>query len=410
MSLNPGDIIGGHYRIKSHLGSGGFGSTYLAEDMNLPNEPERVVKEITPLSNDPWVLQEAEERFRNEAIALYRLGKHPQIPQLFGYFQENGIFYLVQEFIEGQPLSEQLIPDRQLNEEEVIELLRGILEILQFVHQQGVIHRDIKPSNLIQREQDGKIVLIDFGAVKEISTLEVTSPGQVTPTKSIGTPGYMGAEQLCGQPRPNSDVYAAGIIGIQAITGLNPQDLPSDRQTCEIIWRYSIPGRPMVQVSDRLATVLDKMVRYHFSNRYESADAVLRDLTVPGPTLPPRPESSTWELLLQAVFVGSGNWLLAMTLVSFLGTVWISPTFWLLILGCLIFLFFAKISSLLAKIRLFIIAVMASTATFILSIQIIPSWYSTRFWPQVLVVVVLLALLSGLFAFILLFLTERFSR
>lgn len=249
MCLNPRDIVGGRYRIKCQLGSGGFGSTYLAEDIYLPNEPERVVKQIIPLSNEPSVLQEAEERFNNEAIALHRLGTHPQIPQLFGRFQENGKFYLVQEFIEGQPLSEKLIPGKQLNEEEVIELLRGILEIIKFVHQQRVIHRDIKPSNLIQRQQDGKIVLIDFGAVKEISTLAVTSQGQVTPTISIGTPGYMAAEQLHGQPKYNSDVYAIGIIGILAITGLGPKELLSDTKTCEIVWRYSIPGQPVIQVS-----------------------------------------------------------------------------------------------------------------------------------------------------------------
>lgn len=401
MSLNPGNIIGGHYRIKSQLGSGGFGSTYLAGDMYLPNEPERVVKEITPPSNEPSVLQEAKERFNNEANTLYRLGTHPQIPQLFGYFQENGKFYLVQEFIEGQPLSEKLIPGRQLNEEEVIELLRGILEIIKFVHQQRVIHRDIKPSNLIQREQDGRLVLIDFGAVKEISTLAVTSPGQVTPTIPIGTPGYMAAEQRHGQPRCNSDVSAIGIIGIQAITGLNPTDFLADPKTAEIIWRYSIPGQPMVQVSDWLATVLDKMVRFHFKQRYQSADAVLQAL---GPL---KQESSTWELLRQAAITGSGSWLLAMTLVSFLGTVWISSAFWLLISGGLIFGFFTKNCSVVKKLRFFVIAVIATGATYFVFPQIFQLLYDKNIWQQVLLIVLLLTIFSGLFAFVLLFISKK---
>lgn len=416
MCLNPGDIIGGHYRIKGQLGRGGFGSTYLAEEMHLPNNPERVVKEITPSSNDPCVLQEAEKRFNKEALALYCLGTHPQIPQLFERFQENGKFYLVQELISGQPLSEELTPGRQLNEEKVIELLQGILEVLKFVHQQEVIHRDIKPSNLIRRKQDGKIVLIDFGAVKEISTLAVTYPGKVTPTASIGTEGYMPAEQAYGQPKYNSDVYAVGMIGIQAIMGLNPKNLSSDKDTGEIIWRYSIPGKPMVQVSDSLATVLDKMVRYHFSDRYQSADDVLQALddvlqasTVQKPPPPLKQESSTWELLRQAAIAGSGSWLLAMTLVSFIVTVWISAALWLLISGYLIFGVFAKNSSILKKIWLFITAVIATGATFFLLPQNFHNWIIIKAWSKVLLVVVLLAIVSGLFAFIILVISQSFN-
>lgn len=427
MCLNPGDIIGGHYRIQNQLGRGGFGSTYLAEELHLPNNPVRVVKEIIPLSNNPCVLQEAEIRFHREAIALHDLGTHPQIPQLFERFQENGKFYLVQEFIEGQPLSEILIPGRRLNEEEVVELLRGILEVLRFVHQRArpVIHRDLKPSNLIQRQQDRKIVLIDFGAVKEISTLDVTSSGEVTPTVAIGTPGYMPAEQLKGHPSYSSDIYAVGIIGIQAITGLNPNDLLSAPRTGEIILRYRLPDQPEVKVSNRLATVLDTMVRYHFKDRYQSVDAVLLALAniMPSPRpkpsvwnllrqaaiMPsPRPEPSTWNLLRQAAIIGSCGWLLAMLLFRFLETVWISAALWLLISGGLIFGAFAR-SSVVKTLRLFVIAVIATRVTYFVLPPNSPFWNSNDTSLQLLLVVVLLlASLSGLFAFILLFISKKY--
>ncbi len=222
MCLNPGDIIGGHYQIDRELGNGGFGRTYLAKEMRLPNNPLCVVKEIKPLSNDPSVLQDVEERFNREANALYYLGKHDQVPQLFGYFEEKGRFYLVQQYIEGHDLSQELTVGRQLSEDESIDLLKGILEVLKVVHEQNIIHRDIKPSNLIRRKQDGKIVLIDFGAVKEISTLAVNPSGQVGTTKVIGTQGYMPLEQARSRPQLSSDIYAVGMIGIQAVTGRNP--------------------------------------------------------------------------------------------------------------------------------------------------------------------------------------------
>lgn len=213
MSLNLGDFLGQYYKIVRKLGQGGFASTYLAQNTALPGDPLWVVKEITPKPNDPSVLQKAKERFEQEAQALYRLGQHPQIPQLAQRFQENEKFYLVQEFIEGQPLNDILTPDNKLSEREVVELLRDILEVVKVVHEYKVIHRDITPSNLIRRKQDGKIVLIDFGAVKEISTLAVTSSGQISVTEAIGTAGYMPAEQFNCHPRFNSDIYAVGMIG-----------------------------------------------------------------------------------------------------------------------------------------------------------------------------------------------------
>ncbi|MBE9093978.1 bifunctional serine/threonine-protein kinase/ABC transporter substrate-binding protein [Tychonema sp. LEGE 07203] len=278
MCLNPGDILRDRYRIIDELGEGGFARTYTAKDLVSPENPLCVVKEIgSPQSSDLRVLEEAQQQFKNEVNSLKLLDKCPHIPALINSFIENKKFYLIQEYIEGNPLNKEVVSLRQFQESEVIDLLLDILSVLDFVHSQGIIHRDIKPSNLIRRQLDGKIVLIDFGAVKGISNLAIEG-GKITQTRAIGTEGYMPAEQWKNQPRVNSDIYAVGIIGIQAIAGLDIEDLFYDKKTGELVWHYSTDDRPMVQISDKLEKVLNKMVRYHFNDRYQSAAEVLQDL------------------------------------------------------------------------------------------------------------------------------------
>lgn len=263
----------GRYKIVRNLGKGGFGETYLAEDRDLPGNPHCVVKRLKPQLTAPLALQVARRLFDTEAQVLYRLGNHDQIPRLLAHFEENQEFYLVQEFIDGNDLSKELTAGRQWSEEQVIAFLQDLLQILEFVHQQNVIHRDIKPANLIKRASDGKIVLIDFGAVKELSTLVANTEGQTIATVAIGTPGYMPSEQNSGNPKFSSDIYAVGTICIQAFTGISALLLPKDADTSEIIWH------DLVQVSPQLADILDKMVCYDFRQRYQSASEVLQALT-----------------------------------------------------------------------------------------------------------------------------------
>lgn len=284
MCLNPGDILRDRYQIIDTLGEGGFATTYKACDLKQPGNPLCVVKEIKPpQSTDPLVWQEANQRFQREVAALRRLGHHSRIPEYYESFlpdRENKNFYLIQEYIEGNPLSQELAIGPQWSEEKTVAFLRDILEILSFVHQNCVIHRDIKPSNLIRRKNDGKIVLIDFGAVKEISSLEITESGR-TQTRTIYTAGYAPPEQMHGNPQFCSDIYAAGIVAIQAITGLRPDlDLLLHPQGYTV-WHYSTPNRPMVKISRQLETVLNKMVIYNFAKRDRSAVEVLQDLNWP---------------------------------------------------------------------------------------------------------------------------------
>ncbi|NET44623.1 serine/threonine-protein kinase [Okeania sp. SIO2B3] len=262
-------ILRHRYKIISELGKGGFVTTYLAVDLDLPDRPQCVVKQLTPSDPRPQVFQVAKSLFDKEAKILHRLGKHEQIPRLFAYFEEGGQFYLVQEFIEGNDLTNEIYPGKKISEKQAIKLLAEILEVLKYVHEENVIHRDLKPQNIMRRKSDGKIVLIDFGAVKEIKGLTVIRGGQTSITIAVGTPGYMPMEQAAGQPKFCSDIYAVGIMAIEALTGVDVNQFSKDTSTGEIIWK------DRVNVSDDLGRVLDKMVLYDWRDRYHSIALLL---------------------------------------------------------------------------------------------------------------------------------------
>ncbi|MEH1872197.1 serine/threonine-protein kinase [Nostoc sp.] len=255
------------FEIVKHLGSGGSGDTYLAVDLDLPGRPYCVVKHFQPKDTNPAVLPIAKSLFDREAEVLYQLGNnHDQIPRLFAHFNEDGDFYLVQEFIDGNALTQEIVAGEPLSENAVLNLLKEILEVLSFVHENNIIHRDIKPQNLMRRHFDQKIVLIDFGSIKRIGALGAGL------TISVGTPGYMPSEQAKGKPKLCSDIYAVGMIGIQALTGLIPEQLQEDPNSGELLWR------DQAQVSDALANILDTMVCDRYSQRYQSAAEALQAL------------------------------------------------------------------------------------------------------------------------------------
>jgi eukaryotic-like serine/threonine-protein kinase len=293
--------LGGRYKIISQLGVGGFGRTFLAEDLHLPGNPECVIKQLKPQINSDDTLQMARRCFNTEAEVLYQLGIHDQIPRLLAHFEERQEFYLAQEFIEGEPLTKELMEGKPWTENQVLFFLKDILPILAFVHQQQVIHRDLKPSNLIRRRSDRRIVLIDFGAVKQVGTQNLDpEQGLTNITISIGTQGYMPNEQIAGKPRFSSDIYAIGILSIQALTGIHPRHLGEDLEG-EIAWRHYVPD-----LNSALSDVLERMVRYDFRERYPTAVEALEALepipmTVQDPLLlfplpsapnPPKPEPS----------------------------------------------------------------------------------------------------------------------
>jgi phosphate transport system substrate-binding protein len=278
-SHNSEKPLGGRYKIIQQLGAGSFSQTFTAEDLHLPNRPRCVIKQLKTQfeSDEDW--QIARRLFDTEAEVLYKLGNHDQIPHLLAHFEEDQNFYLAQELIVGQPLDQLLAEKPVWTQAEVVALLQDLLGVLAFVHRQGIIHRDIKPSNLIRRQQDGRIVLIDFGAVKQLSLgVSDTKSGKMDLTISIGTQGYAPAEQLAGEPCLSSDVYAVGMVAIRALTGVHPKNLKKDLCTHEEFqwWQQGM------SVCPELAIFLNCMVRYDYHERYSTANealAVLRRIS-----------------------------------------------------------------------------------------------------------------------------------
>ncbi len=251
----------GHYRIIQNLGRGGFSETFLAKDIDLPGNPYCVVKLLKPMFiQHPQALETAARLFEREAQVLYRLGNHNQIPRLLAHFEENQEFYLVQEYISGTVLSKELTNGEKWTQNQAIEFLQDVLQILEFVHKENVIHRDIKPANLIRRHLDRKIVLIDFGAVKEITNMMENAQG----VTRIGTRGFMPNEQENGNTQFNSDIFALGMTCIQGLTRVALETLP---RSPEIIWNQQ-------GINPQFAAILDKMIRNDYRQRYQSVSEV----------------------------------------------------------------------------------------------------------------------------------------
>jgi serine/threonine protein kinase, bacterial len=262
------------YRVLQALGQGGFGATFLAKDESLPGTPHCVIKQLRPATTSFHVLQMARDLFQREAKTLGKIGNHPQIPRLLDYFETNREFYLVQEYVSGSTLQQEVKRSGPFNEAGIKQFLSEILPLMQYVHSQQVIHRDLKPANMIRRSQDKKLVLIDFGAVKDqVSPILSTASEQTALTAyAIGTPGYAPPEQMAMRPVYASDIYALGVTCLYLLTGKSPKDMAYDPATGELVWRN------LVHVSDHFAEVLKKMLEVSVRHRYQNATEVLRAL------------------------------------------------------------------------------------------------------------------------------------
>lgn len=265
-----GSLLDGRYKIVKPLGSGGFARTYLAQDTRIPKHPYCVVKKLHPSDTQPDIVAIATRLFKAEAESLAELGAHPQIPQLYAYFSQCDDFYLVQEFVEGRELEEEM--SLPWTFESLQDFLIQLLQILEFVHSKGVIHRDIKPQNILRRSRDNQFVLIDFGAIKEVSQAALKNSALITPSVAVGTSGYMSPEQGQGKPRPSSDIYSLGIIAMEIITGKRLKEIPEDKKTGELLWKSFVP------YDTPLVGIIDKMTQYLIRDRYSRAEEELHDL------------------------------------------------------------------------------------------------------------------------------------
>ncbi|HIK10900.1 MAG TPA: SUMF1/EgtB/PvdO family nonheme iron enzyme [Oscillatoriaceae cyanobacterium M33_DOE_052] len=288
-------LLRGRYRITQALGQGGFGKTYLAEDIDRRNA-KCVIKQFAPepgMTSNPGALQKATELFNQEAERLLQLEEHPQIPTLYAYFEENlpqsgnnqeiPYQYLVQQYIKGQTLQEELKAG-PFSETKIRELLQDLLPVLDFIHQHKVIHRDIKPENIIRRDSDQKLALIDFGVAKANTKTLLTRQGT-----TVGTSGYAPLEQMMqGIAYPASDLYSLGVTCIRLLTRCLPNTDGSDKLYNAVegcwVWREYLPNG--ATVSSQLGEILDKLLETGVKNRYQSATEVLKALNFLFPNLP----------------------------------------------------------------------------------------------------------------------------
>jgi eukaryotic-like serine/threonine-protein kinase len=259
-------LLHNRYRIEKSISTGNIRETYLAIDENpgYANNSKIVVKHLQPQIE----AEVARELFEREAKILIALSQTTdRIPRLYDYFEEEGEFYLAQEFIEGRSLDRELGKDR-LSEVRAFELLDEILVGLEEIHANNVIHCDLKPENIIRRSSDNKLVFINFGAIKAIRQ---STKIQISKGIGIGSLGYTPKEQWIGKPKFASDIYAVGAIGLQYLTGRHPADL-LDNNTSEFQWL------DRCEIGDRAATILSKMVARNHLDRYHNATAARAEI------------------------------------------------------------------------------------------------------------------------------------
>ena len=263
-------LLNYRYKIIKALAEGGFGKTFLAEDTQMPSRRKCVIKQLKPVINRPAIAQIVQERFTREAAVLDSVGeRHSQIPTLYAYFVVSDQFYLVQEWIDGEPL---LVAEHQMwSEARVRKLLKAILPAIAHIHKLNVIHRDIKPDNIILRRADDLPCLIDFGAVKEVMTTVISATGTPKSSIVIGTAGYMPQEQAAGRPTFSSDLYSLGMTAICLLTGKTPAALPRDRQTGRFLWQSSVPT-----LSAELGQILSRAIHPLPQHRYTTAADMLK--------------------------------------------------------------------------------------------------------------------------------------
>ncbi|HLO86890.1 MAG TPA: serine/threonine-protein kinase [Nostocaceae cyanobacterium] len=256
------------YRGLRLIGQGGFGRTFLAVDESQPLKPRCAVKQFFSLNSNSVAAEIKAKLINSEIEQLQRLGTHPGIPQFLGYLEQDGKDYLIQEFIDGENLAQELAEIGNFDEAKIRQVLKSILDILAFTHSQQVIHRDIKPENIIRRRSDDQLILVDFGAAKFVTGANLTQTGTV-----IGSPKYAAPEQVFGKASFASDIYGLGVTCIFLLTGVDPFELYSFAED-RWVWQDYLP-RP---VSSSLSRILDKMISRSISQRYQSAAAVLADL------------------------------------------------------------------------------------------------------------------------------------
>lgn len=259
-----GQILADRYLVLKRLGFGMITHTYLAQDLEGSDSARCAIKCLIQPPVDAHLSTVGCQLFEQEIACLQSLGNHGQIPKLLAHFTDQESQYLVQEFIDGHSLVEELPPGGWWPLAKVLQFLEDLLMLLAFVHNRGIIHRDIKPSNIMRCHRHHQLVLVDFGVAQMGRDRIGSSTSALRKDIVVGTPGYMAIEQAEGNPQLNSDLYSLGMIAIQALTGKSPRQLHKSGRG-NLIWQE------YARVDDEVAMILSKFVHPDYEQRFQSA-------------------------------------------------------------------------------------------------------------------------------------------
>ncbi|HEY9706054.1 MAG TPA: FHA domain-containing serine/threonine-protein kinase [Allocoleopsis sp.] len=246
------------YQILKVLGQGGMGTTYIACDKQRPPNGIRQLLVLKEMNADMVQISKAKELFEREARVLKGLNHHG-IPKFYDFFVEGGKKYLAMELVHGEDLEKRIIKKGPVNLQQAITWMMQTCEVLDYIHSQTppLVHRDIKPANLLIRNIDQRLMVLDFGAVKEIGT---------PPGTKIGAPAYWSYEQSLGNPQPQSDLYAIGATIIFLLTGIEPDRYYQKKGGS---YQYVLDSVPTI--TPRLAQVIEKACQHKYQDRYQTA-------------------------------------------------------------------------------------------------------------------------------------------
>ncbi len=308
-----GNLLGGRFRVVQTIADDTYTQTYLVEDTVAAEMPRWIAKSFCLINKTNLQLDWARSLFRSEVPKLQQLSdRSNDFPKITTYFEQEEEFYIVEEAIDGTRLSDEIAKGRLYNESEVINFLQQLLASLHIAHNANMVHGDINPRNLIRRRHDAignhHFVLTNFAVLKGIYAT-AAQKGVV-----LGTPSYMPFEQALGHFTPSCDIYALGLTAIQLLTGLHPSQLVRREDLNLLNWQIGATIRP------ELVAILNRMVKHHPEDRYQSAQEVLYDLD----NLPLSQDSQEFQMpklvLGEVITENVGRW--AIALVCFAGIAW----------------------------------------------------------------------------------------
>ncbi len=294
--------LNGRYQVLGVLAAKLWTRTYRAQDLQRPQQPHCVITQLKAIPIVPNYRAAIRDLFVREATLLEQLGQHPQIPSFQPWFEDEQGFYVVQEFVRGRSLSLDLLPHQPWTPEQVLQLLRQVLAPLVWVHRHGGIHGNLKPDNLWQQE-DGRWLAIDFSSLGVLQQTLMAAHGLFVPPRTAAQQGYQPLEQLQGLACAASDVYALGMIAVQALTGIQPVDFQVDPDTVKILWQEHLPDRAS-SLQQQLVPILENMVQWDLPQRYANAQEVLLALETVRPVSVPTPAAAPVATALAYASVG----------------------------------------------------------------------------------------------------------